>query len=150
MSEETPDSLEAARWEKLRKIEALGLDPWGQRFDDHQAIDHVRGIFLPEAKEGEEAARPTVRIAGRIVLKRGQGKVAFLQVRDWTGTIQVMLGKNQVGEADWALVGELDLGDLVGVDGGLGLTRTGELTIFADHLTFLAKSLCPRPRSGTA
>ena len=115
MSEETPDSLEAARSEKLRRIEALGLDPWGRRFDDHQAIDRVRAIPLPEVKEGEETLKPQVRIAGRIVLKRGQGKVNFLQVRDWTETIQVMIGKNQVGEAGWALASELDLGDLIGV-----------------------------------
>jgi len=145
MSEETLDGLEAARWEKLRKIEAMGLDPWGRRFDDHQSVAHVREIFLPEAKEGEEPVRPEVRIAGRIVLKRGQGKVAFLQVRDWTGTIQVMLGKNQVGDDAWKLVGELDLGDLIGVDGGLGLTKTGELTVFAHQLTFLSKSLLPPP-----
>ncbi len=145
MSEETPASLEAARLEKLRRIEALGLDPWGRRFDDHRAIAGVRAIPLPEASEGEEAPRPPARIAGRIVLKRGQGKVSFLQVRDWTGTIQVMIGKNQVGEAGWALVSELDLGDLIGVDGGLALTRTGELTVFATALTFLAKSLLPPP-----
>ena len=146
MSEETPDSLEAARLEKLRRIEALGIDPWGQRFDDHKAVDLVRAIPLPEQAEGaEEPPRPTVRIAGRIVLRRGQGKVSFLQVRDWTGTIQVMIGKNQVGEAGWALTSELDLGDLIGVDGGLGLTRTGELTVFATGLTFLGKSLLPPP-----
>jgi lysyl-tRNA synthetase class 2 len=146
MSEETPDSLEAARLEKLRRIEGLGLDPWGHRFDDHQAINDVRNIFLPEKSEGaEEPPRPKVRVAGRIVLKRGQGKVAFLQVRDWTGTIQVMIGKNQVGDAGWALASELDLGDLIGVDGGLGLTKTGELTVFAESLTFLGKSLLPPP-----
>ena len=145
MSEETVDSLEAARLDKLRRIEALGLDPWGQRFDDHMGVESVRAIALPEAVEGEEPARPSVRIAGRIVLKRGQGKVAFLQVRDWTGTIQVMLGKNQVGEENWKLAGELDLGDLIGVDGGLGLTKTGELTVFATKLTFLSKSLLPPP-----
>ena len=146
MSEETPDSLEAARLEKLRRIEALGLDPWGRRFDDHQAIESVRQVALPEKVEGaEEPTRPKVRIAGRIVLKRGQGKVAFLQVRDWTGTLQVMIGKNQVGEAGWALASELDLGDLIGVDGGLGLTKTGELTVFAEGLTFLGKSLSPPP-----
>ena len=100
MADETLDPLEAARLEKLRRIESLGLDPWGQRFDDHQAINDVRNVFLPEKTEGaDEPPKPKVRIAGRIVLKRGQGKVSFLQVRDWTGTIQVMLGKNQVGEA---------------------------------------------------
>jgi lysyl-tRNA synthetase class 2 len=145
MSEETPDSLEAARLDKLRRIEALGLDPWGGRFDDHQAIAGVRALPLPEAAEGEDAPRAPARIAGRIVLRRGQGKVAFLQIRDWTGTIQVMIGKNQVGEAGWALASELDLGDLIGVDGSLGLTRTGEPTVFATALTFLSKSLMPPP-----
>ncbi len=56
-----------------------------------------------------------------------------------------MIGKNQVGEAGWALASELDLGDLIGVDGGLGLTKTGELTVFAEQLTFLGKSLLPPP-----
>ena len=141
MSEETPDSLEAVRLEKLRRIEAMGLDPWGGRFDDHRAIAEVRALPLPE---GEEKG-PRVRVAGRIVLRRGQGKVAFLQLRDWTDQIQVMIGKNQVGEAGWALAQELDLGDLLGVDGHLGLTRTGEITVFADGLTFLGKSLLPPP-----
>lgn len=145
MSEEAPDNLESARLEKLRRIEAMGLDPWGQRFDDHQAIGDVRAIVLSEPVEGQEPTRPPVRVAGRIVLKRGQGKVVFLQVRDWTGTIQVMIGKNQVGEAGWALASELDLGDLIGVDGGLGRTKTGELTVFAEKLTFLGKSLLPPP-----
>lgn len=145
MSEETHDSLEAVRLEKLRRIEAMGIDPWGSRFDDHQSIASVRAVALPEGEGVTDADRPKVRIAGRIVLKRGQGKVQFLQVRDWTGTIQVMIGKNQVGDAAWALAGEFDLGDLIGVDGGLGLTRTGELTVFATGLTFLGKSLLPPP-----
>ncbi len=79
------------------------------------------------------------------MLRRGQGKVHFLQLRDWTDQIQIFLGKNQVGEAAWALAGLLDLGDLIGVDGRLGFTKTGELTVFADGLTFLGKSLLPPP-----
>jgi lysyl-tRNA synthetase class 2 len=86
-----------------------------------------------------------VRIAGRIMLKRGQGKVLFLDLRDWTGSIQVLVGKNQVGEASWNLAGELDLSDLLGVDGTLGHTRSGELTVFATALTFLGKSVLPPP-----
>ena len=54
------------------------------------------------------------------MLRRGQGKVIFLELRDWTGRIQVFVGKKQVGEAGWSLAGELDLGDLIGVDGTLG------------------------------
>jgi len=144
MSEESLEGLESIRLEKLRKIESLGLDPWGQRFDDHQPIADVRNLPLPEAPQGEVPG-PAVRVAGRIMLKRGQGKVHFIELRDWTGRIQIFVGKNQVGEAAWALAGELDFGDRIGVDGTLGFTKTGELTVFATALTFLGKSLAPPP-----
>lgn len=141
-AEATANALELARKAKLGAISGLGLDPWGSRFADHQAIAKVRVLQLPDE---EGVPGPTVRIAGRIMLKRGQGKVMFLDLRDWTERIQVMIGKNQVGETGWALAGELDLGDLLGVDGTLGKTRTGELTVFASALTFLGKSLLPPP-----
>src|SRR5258708_15713180 len=79
------------------------------------------------------------------MLRRGQGKVNFLEIGDWTGQIQIFVGMKQVGEAGWSLAAELDYGDLIGVDGTLGRTRTGELTVFATSLTFLAKSLAPTP-----
>ena len=144
MSEETPrEDHESVRRDKLAKIAALGLDPWGRRFDDHMAIAEVRALPLPE---GDPApVGPRVRVAGRIMLRRGQGKVVFIQVRDWTEQIQVFVGKNQVGEANWALAALFDLGDLIGVDGTLGRTKTGEITVFADGLTILAKSLLPPP-----
>ncbi|HEY2251215.1 MAG TPA: OB-fold nucleic acid binding domain-containing protein, partial [Planctomycetaceae bacterium] len=110
---------EEARREKLRKIRELGYDPWGQRFDDHQAIGAIR------AREGEitvEPAPPTppgveppgrepepvqhgprVRAAGRIVLERKKGKLIFIDIRDWTGQLQLLVGRNQIGEENWAL-----------------------------------------------
>lgn len=144
MSDQTPqDELEAIRRDKLARIAELGLDPWGHRFDGHQAIVAVRE--LPAAPSGSTEPGPEVRVAGRIVLRRDQGNVHFLQVRDWTGQIQVMIGKKQVGENGWKLAQLFDLSDLVGVDGTLGYTRTGELTVFAKELTFLGKSLLPPP-----
>jgi lysyl-tRNA synthetase class 2 len=144
VADESRESLEAVRSEKLQKIAALGIDPWGRRFDGHQAIAEVRATETPPGA-GSETTGPAVRVAGRIALRRGQGKVNFLQLRDWTGSIQIFVGKNQVGEAGWALADLLDLGDLLGVDGHLGYTRTGELTVFATGLTFLGKSLLPPP-----
>jgi len=145
MSDESHESLEAVRADKVKAIAALGLDPWGHRFDGHRAIADVRSIELPEMPAGSDTHGPDVRIAGRIILRRGQGKVNFLQLRDWSGTVQVFVGKTQVGDAGWALAGLLDLGDLLGVDGHLGHTKTGELTVFAAALTFLGKSLLPPP-----
>jgi lysyl-tRNA synthetase, class II len=135
------DNYEASRAEKLRRIEELGLDPWGQRFDGHQPIGDIRKLpaDLPEDQ------RPRVRAAGRILQRRKQGKLFFIDIWDWTGKVQVMIGQKQVGDQDWALTQLLDLGDLIGVDGVFGKTRMGELTIFADRLTYLTKSLTPHP-----
>jgi lysyl-tRNA synthetase class 2 len=144
MAEESRESLEAVRIEKLERIAGLGLDPWGQRFDGHQAIAAVRELAVPDPADAESPG-PTVRVAGRIMLRRGQGKVVFLDLRDWTGHIQIFVGKKQVGDLGWNLVEELDLGDLIGVDGRLGHTKTGEITVFAEKLTFLAKSVLPPP-----
>jgi lysyl-tRNA synthetase class 2 len=145
MAEESRESLEAVRVEKLKTIAGLGHDPWGRRFDGHQAIADVRALEVPAGAGSGEVVGPAVRVAGRVMLRRGQGKVNFLQLRDWTGSVQIFVGKGQVGEAGWALAAELDLGDLIGVDGTLGFTRTGELTVFASGLTFLGKSLLPPP-----
>jgi lysyl-tRNA synthetase class 2 len=144
MADESRESFEAVRDEKIPRIAALGHDPWGRRFDAHQAIADVRALSLPEGA-GAEVQGPGVRVAGRIMLRREQGKVHFLELRDWTGAIQIFVGKKQVGDDGWALAAELDLGDLIGVDGHLGLTKKGELTVFATHLTFLTKSLLPPP-----
>ena len=141
MADESRESLQAVREEKLRKIAALGIDPWGKRFDNHQPIAAVREIPV---SPGEETG-PTVRVAGRIVLRRGQGKVNFLHLRDWTDKIQIFVGKSQIGDEGWDLASLLDLGDILGVDGTLGFTKTGELTVFATALTFLGKSLLPPP-----
>ena len=106
----------------------------------------MRALSVPSGRDaGDDQPGPTVRVAGRIMLRRGQGKVVFLDLRDWTDHIQIFVGKKQVGDLGWSLVDQLDLGDLIGVDGRLGYTKTGELTVFAEKLTFLAKSLLPPP-----
>jgi lysyl-tRNA synthetase class 2 len=133
------DNFEASRAEKFQRIERLGLDPWGGRFDGHQPIGTIKA--LPADAE----PRSKVRAAGRILQRRGQGKVYFIDIWDWTGKVQVMLGQKQVGETGWALAQELDLGDLVGVAGEFGKTKMGEPTIFASELHYLGKSLAPHP-----
>ncbi|MEM8865606.1 MAG: lysine--tRNA ligase [Planctomycetota bacterium] len=91
-----------------------------------------------------EVVGPKFRVAGRIVLHRNKGKLHFIDVRDMTGDLQLMVGQKQVGES-WALVDKLDLGDLIAVDGTLTYTNTGELSIAAEQVHFLTKSLDPPP-----
>ncbi len=159
------NAVESSRLEKLRNIEQLGLDPWGQRFDGQQPIQAI--LQLPA--DLPEDQRPAVKAAGRIVSRRIGGKVHWLDIRDWSGQlttrtttsdddkhetseftnwssrVQVMLGQKQIGELGWKLAQELDLGDIVGIEGRFGKTKRGEPTIFADKLTFLSKSLEPHP-----
>jgi lysyl-tRNA synthetase class 2 len=155
----------ASRLEKLRRIEALGLDPWGGRFDGHLPIDQI--LAMPADLEGDQ--RPRVKAAGRIVSRRIKGKLQFIDLWDASGRpmmrktrevegkheateflgyssqVQLMIGAKQVGETGWALAQELDLGDLIGVEGSFGKTKMGEPTIFVDKLAILTKSLEPHP-----
>ena len=135
----TAAALLQARRDKLAKLQELGIDPWGSRFDDAQPVATVRG----QGETLDQAADdgPTVRVAGRIMLLRNAGRLVFLDLVDRTGRMQVMIGKKQVGPETWPVVGCLDLGDIIGVEGRLGYSNSGEMTIFASSVTFLTKSL---------
>ncbi len=143
MADETQDLAEV-RLEKLRQIEALGLDPWGQRFDGARPIGEIRA--LPAAAFDETKPGPQVRAAGRVVRYRTGGKLLFLEIWDQTGRVQLMIRVNKVTPQEWQVAQLLDLGDLIGADGEFGTTRTGELTIQVEKLTFLTKSLEPHPK----
>jgi lysyl-tRNA synthetase class 2 len=139
---ENLDTPAAARAEKLRRIEALGIDPWGSRFDGHLSVAE---ILAKPCVPFDDQPTEKVRLAGRVVLRRIMGKVHFLHVADHTGRVQIMIGQKQVGDLGWNLAQELDLGDLVGAEGIFGRTRTGEATVRVESLTILAKSLEPHP-----
>lgn len=136
--------LAEVRLEKLRQIEALGIDPWGQRFDGATPIGEIRA--LPSAPFSEDKPGPKVRAAGRVVRYRTGGKLLFLEIWDQTGRVQLMIRVNKITAQEWQVAQLLDLGDLIGVDGEFGTTRTGELTIQVEKLTFLTKSLEPHPK----
>jgi len=92
-----------------------------------------------------EFTGPKVRAAGRIVLQREQGNLRFINIQDWSGNIQLFIGKKQVGLENWDLIKCLDLGDLIGVDGELKRTKTGELSIFVSEVHVMCKTLDQPP-----
>ncbi|NOY30718.1 MAG: lysine--tRNA ligase [Planctomycetes bacterium] len=168
-TDDSRSPLEQARREKMARLIELGVDPWGGRFDDRAMIGDIRAraaeiVYrtedgtehsLPDFENVAEdfnfrqwkadlgkgqMAGPQVRAAGRIVLHRNKGKLHFVDIRDMTGDLQLMIGQKQVGD-DWAIVEQLDLGDIIGVDGMLGRSNTGELSIFAERIHFLTKSI---------
>lgn len=128
------------RRQKLDKIRALGVEPYGQKFNwDHHAADIRRDAEELEKNETH------VRIAGRIMIRRGQGKTAFCVLRDQSGDIQVYFKRDELPEKEWALFKLVDIGDILGIEGTVFTTHTGELTVRVLYFTMLSKSLRPLP-----
>ncbi len=136
------DKFKIERQRKLEKLRELGIDPYGHRFDgvDLTTAVRQRGDALQLAN-GQTADDQRARVAGRIMLLRDMGKLAFLTVRDGHGELQFGLSKAALGDSQWEVFKQLDLGDIIGGDGQLGRTKTGELTLWLDKLTVLCKSL---------
>jgi lysyl-tRNA synthetase class 2 len=128
-----------ARREKLAALEAEGVAPFAYGFDrTHESAAAVAA--LGEADEG-----PVVRVAGRVVAWRGQGKTVFAHLADMSGRVQLYFRRDELGEAEFARLKLFDIGDVIGVEGPMFRTRTGEATVRVNHVTMLAKSLRPLP-----
>jgi lysyl-tRNA synthetase, class II len=136
--EEKYNEYERIRREKLAKLRELGVDPFGQRFDVTESLSVIKSKYNPENEE------QTVRGAGRIVLHRDIGKLIFITLRDWTGNLQIGLSKQWLGD-QWEVAKLLDLGDIVGMEGKLGRTKTGEITVWVTSLKLLCKATLPPP-----
>ncbi|MFA5864074.1 MAG: lysine--tRNA ligase [Phycisphaerae bacterium] len=133
-------SIYEDRLKKLEKIRELGFDPYGSRFDGTIPLTEAKKLFDPSAPE----AHPPARVAGRIILLRDIGKLIFLHLRDSSGDLQIGLPKNYLGDL-WNLAKTIELGDIIGIEGEVGATKTGEITLWAKKLFILAKSLNPIP-----
>ena len=131
--------------QRIAKVEELansGIKPFGAAFPNVQMIADVRALPIPEE---EGAHGDTVRVAGRLMAKRGMGKSIFADLRDSSGKIQLFAGKSDLGDDKFALVKKIDVGDIIGIDGELFKTRMGEITIRVKECTLLSKSLRPLP-----
>src|SRR6202011_1711911 len=137
------NELLAARRRKLEALRAAGVDPFPYEFDDVEPISDVRSAH-EDLKPGEETdARH--RVAGRLAARRGQGKMAFLDLVDRSGRIQLQARVDELGTDGMEQILGFDLGDLIGVDGVAFSSRRGELTLRIEAFMLLAKSLRPPP-----
>ncbi len=136
---------EIARRNKLEDFRERGIDPFGHRFDITSNTKELKEEYLEKSKEELEEINKRVIIAGRIMTKRGKGKVGFMNLQDKYGQIQIYVRKDEVGEDTYYIFDKNDIGDIVGVEGTLMKTHTGELTIKAEKYTHLTKSLRPLP-----
>ena len=132
---------------RLEQIRSLGVDPFGQRFPDVEPLTEVRARGQKAALHaGDHDESLTVRVAGRVMLHRGRGKLIFMTIRDGSGDMQVAVSKADVCVNDFEIARKLlHLGDIIGLDGHLGRTNTGELTVWARSLTVLCKAVQPPP-----
>ncbi len=130
------EELIAVRREKVEKIRALGVNPYGCRFEVSTSPAQLKRAF----EEGKQ-----VRLLGRIIALRDMGKTQFFTIADVCGGIQCMLTKKAVSEESWALWKLLERGDWIGVQGETFTTRTGEPTVRVDSFTLLSKALRPMP-----
>lgn len=137
--------LLSQRLRKIRDIEALGFRPYGQRFDFTHRVGEILSGFGEKTGEELEGERVDVRIAGRIMTVRRMGKASFLHLQQDGQKLQVYIRKNDISETDYQLFELLEAGDIIGVDGYLFRTRTGELTVHTTRLEFLSKILLSLP-----
>jgi lysyl-tRNA synthetase class 2 len=138
------DDLFEQRLDRTREISALGFRPYGQRFDFSHTISRILADY--SAKTAEDLAdQPRVRIAGRILTIRRMGKAGFMHLMQSGEKLQVYVRKDAVPENEYKLYEIVDIGDIVGVEGYLFRTRTGELSVHAEKLTFLSKILLNLP-----
>jgi lysyl-tRNA synthetase class 2 len=137
---EGEDRLRAERRRKLEELRADGVDPFPPSFPDSTPIAAVLSDY-DHLEPGEET-EDSRRLAGRLSARRGHGKAAFLDLVDRTGRIQLHARKDVLG-SDYEQLVDLDLGDLIGVEGAPFRTRRGELSLRVDRWTLLAKSLRP-------
>ena len=137
--EQELSELLQVRRDKLKVLQDEGRDPF-------QVTKFNRTAFSSEVIENfEEMVEKPVSVAGRIMSKRGMGKVIFSHIKDDKGQIQLFVRKDNLSEQEFADFKKFDIGDIVGVDGVVSKTKTGEVSVRAEKITLLSKSLRPLP-----
>jgi lysyl-tRNA synthetase, class II len=139
------DNIYEIRREKVKKIEALGHPAYPRKYNFSHVVPQILSEYGGQTAEELESPRVTVRVAGRIMAIRLMGKAGFAHLQQDGQRLQIYVKKDAVGDAGFELWKLLDLGDHIGVRGYLFRTRTGELSIHAEELTFLSKDLLPLP-----
>ncbi len=142
--EELNDQM-LVRRQKMESLREEGIDPFGHRFERTHQSAELHELFDPRTKEELEEMGLTASVAGRIVTKRGKGKVGFAHLQDREGRIQIYVRKDQVGDEPYDVFKHADLGDFFGVTGQIMKTDTGEVTIKPTEITILSKALRPLP-----
>jgi lysyl-tRNA synthetase, class II len=139
------ENIYELRRQKLKQIEALGQPAYRNKYDFSHTIPQILGDYSEKTAEQLVNPRVSVHVAGRIMAIRLMGKAGFSHLQQGGQKLQIYVKKDAVGDKGWELFRLLDLGDHIGVGGYLFRTRTGELTVHVEEITFLSKDLLPLP-----
>ena len=140
---EDSSALMDQRREKLEEIRQLGVDPYAYKYSPTHTTQEIREQFAEVGDQPDETK--SVRVAGRIMTKRDHGKSGFAHLQGGSERLQIYVRQNAVGEEAYQVYRKLDVGDVIGVGGPVFRTRTGEITVLANEVELLAKSLRPPP-----
>jgi len=136
---------ELVRREKAEKLKELGLDPFGQKFERTGLAQDIKDKYKDVEHDAFENMDDEATVAGRIMFMRKMGKASFVTIKDKSGSIQIYISINDVGEEAYSLFKTADIGDIIGVRGKIMKTKTGEVTIKCLEYTHLVKALKPLP-----
>ncbi|MBQ3384896.1 MAG: lysine--tRNA ligase [Erysipelotrichaceae bacterium] len=144
MAENLTDQ-ELVRRQKMEELRAKGIDPFGHAYTRTHHSRQLHQLFGDKTKEELEEIGEHVSIAGRIMSKRRMGKIGFMHLLDRDGQIQVVVNKGTVGDEVYEIFKASDIGDIIGIEGNVVKTDSGELSVKADKYTHLSKALRPLP-----
>ncbi|MFC1905633.1 lysine--tRNA ligase [Chloroflexota bacterium] len=133
------------RLEKLEKLRSQGINPYPNRYHRTHNAQEASALFIKYEQEPEFLSNLELSLAGRITASRFMGKIAFMDVRDGSGKMQIFLTRDLFSDEKYQLLHDLDIGDIIGAVGKLFRTKTGEITLQATDITLLSKSLHPLP-----
>ena len=136
---------EKIRRQKMEELREKGIDPFGHAYARTHRSGDIKREYGECTKEELDEKNVTVKVAGRIMTKRRQGKAGFMHIQDLDGRLQIYVRKDDVGEDAYELFKKSDIGDIVGIEGTLMRTNTGELSVHAKVYTHLTKALRPLP-----
>ncbi len=136
---------ELVRREKRDRLVEMGIDAFGHRFDRTDYAQDIKDKYGDIEHDEFENRNDIVTVAGRIMFIRKMGKASFFTIKDKTGSVQIYISINDIGEDNYTLFKSADIGDIVGVKGKVMKTRTGEITIKCLEYTHLVKALRPLP-----
>ena len=136
---------EIVRRQKMEELKEMGIDPFGSSYARTHKSGQLKELYGENTKEELAEMNVTVKIAGRIMTKRGQGKAGFMHIQDVDGKIQIYVRKDVLGEEAYEVFKKSDIGDIVGIEGKVMKTNHGELSVKAEVYTHLTKALRPLP-----